>query len=56
MSTANTPLLKVTNLVKTFGVEGGVLRHGHAVRAVDGVSLSSPVPGRSSSTGTTSLL
>jgi oligopeptide/dipeptide ABC transporter ATP-binding protein len=40
MSTANTPLLKVTNLVKTFGVEGGVLRHGHAVRAVDGVSFS----------------
>jgi oligopeptide/dipeptide ABC transporter ATP-binding protein len=43
MSTAygtDTPLLKVSNLVKTFGADSGILARGRTVRAVDGVSFS----------------
>ena len=41
MSTDTTkPLLKVTNLVKTFAPGGGLLSKGSGVRAVDGVSFS----------------
>lgn len=36
----NSPLLKVTNLVKTFGSGQGLLTRGTGVRAVDGVSFS----------------
>lgn len=34
------PLLRVTNLVKTFGHAGGLIPKGASVRAVDGVSFS----------------
>ncbi len=34
------PLLRVSNLAKTFGTGGGVLSRGTVVRAVDGVSFS----------------
>ena len=33
------PLLKVTNLVKTFGSDSGLLDKGTSVRAVDGISF-----------------
>ena len=37
---AGTPLLKVSNLVKTFGQGNALLSRGRSVRAVDGVSFS----------------
>ncbi|WP_394764656.1 ABC transporter ATP-binding protein [Stenotrophomonas sp.] len=37
---ATPPLLKVTNLVKTFSPGGGLMAKGSGVRAVDGVSFS----------------
>jgi len=40
MSTANSsPLLNVTDLVKTFGSDSGLLGKGTSVRAVDGISF-----------------
>ena len=40
MSSTEAPLLKVTDLVKTFGGDSGLLARGRTVRAVDGVSFS----------------